>query len=119
MPGKMKHPCNKIGCNKLTHDRYCDTHARLEQRTRDKERGSAAARGYTYKWQQYSKRFLQQFPICAQCGAPATVTDHIIPHKGDMDLFWDRFNHQPLCKRCHDYKTATEDGRFGKKIAKP
>ena len=119
MPNRMPYPCNKIGCNTLTHNRFCDVHAKLEQWIRDKERGSAAQRGYTYKWQQYSKQFLKQYPLCAVCGAPATVTDHIVPHKGDRDLFWDRFNHQPLCKRCHDRKTATEDGGFGNEVAKP
>jgi 5-methylcytosine-specific restriction protein A len=39
--------------------------------------------------------------------------DHIIPHKGNKGLFWTRFNHQALCKSCHDRKTATEDGGFG------
>jgi 5-methylcytosine-specific restriction protein A len=41
------------------------------------------------------------------------VVDHIIPHKGDKDLFWDSNNWQPLCKTCHDEKTAREDGAFG------
>jgi predicted kinase len=41
------------------------------------------------------------------------VVDHIIPHKGDYELFWDEGNWQTLCKRCHDVKTATEDGGFG------
>ncbi|WP_223866012.1 HNH endonuclease [Salipiger aestuarii] len=36
------------------------------------------------------------------CGAPATVVDHIQPHKGDKALFWDRNNWQPICKHCHD-----------------
>ena len=44
----------------------------------------------------------------------ATVVDHIIPHKGDQKLFWDTRNWQPLCKPCHDKKTATEDGGFGR-----
>jgi len=39
----------------------------------------------------------------------ATVVDHIIPHRGDEKLFWDRDNWQALCKRCHDQKTWTED----------
>jgi 5-methylcytosine-specific restriction protein A len=30
-----------------------------------------------------------------------------------MKLFWDKRNHQALCKRCHDEKTASEDGGFG------
>jgi 5-methylcytosine-specific restriction protein A len=44
----------------------------------------------------------------------AVVVDHIIPHKGDKALFWDSGNWQALCKRCHDVKTATEDGGFGR-----
>jgi hypothetical protein len=42
---------------------------------------------------------------------PATVVDHIVPHRGDRRLFWDKTNWQPLCKRCHDVKTLTEDVR--------
>jgi len=39
--------------------------------------------------------------------SPATVVDHILPHRGDEDLFWDESNWQPLCKRCHDRKTGS------------
>jgi 5-methylcytosine-specific restriction protein A len=41
---------------------------------------------------------------------PATVIDHITPHRGDRALFWQSSNWQALCKPCHDRKTATEDG---------
>jgi len=37
---------------------------------------------------------------------PATVVDHIIPHRGDETLFWDESNWQALCKKCHDRKTG-------------
>lgn len=41
----------------------------------------------------------------------ATVVDHVIPHKGDLGLFWDLTNWQPLCKLCHDsVKQAQESG---------
>jgi len=43
----------------------------------------------------------------------ARIVDHVIPHRGDQELFWDTSNWQPLCKRCHDVKTAGEDGGFG------
>ncbi|WP_396127368.1 HNH endonuclease [Edaphobacter acidisoli] len=45
---------------------------------------------------------------------PAAHTDHIIPHRGDKKLFWDRSNWQPLCATCHSVKTAEEDGGFGR-----
>lgn len=41
---------------------------------------------------------------------PATVVDHIVPHKGDHLLMWAEWNWQPLTKRAHDRKTATEQG---------
>jgi 5-methylcytosine-specific restriction enzyme A len=44
------------------------------------------------------------------------VVDHITPHRGDERLFWDTANHQAMAKRCHDPKTAREDGGFGHAI---
>jgi 5-methylcytosine-specific restriction protein A len=46
----------------------------------------------------------------------AECVDHIKPHKGDMDLFWDSNNHQPLCIRHNSIKAATEEGAFGNKV---
>ena len=76
---------------------------------------------YNWKWRKASVRFLRENPLCAcdECAElivpkPATVTDHIIPHKGDYEQFWNRSNWQPMNKRCHDHKTAKEDGGFGR-----
>ncbi|WP_179988384.1 MULTISPECIES: HNH endonuclease signature motif containing protein [unclassified Acinetobacter] len=68
---------------------------------------SSTKRGYGYKWQQYRLRFLQENPLCKFCKeqgkvTEATVVDHIIPHQGDKQLFWEASNHQALCKFCHD-----------------
>lgn len=62
---------------------------------------------YTYKWQQAAEGFLKRNPWCEdhrQRGAfvQAKVVDHIRPHRGDMQLFWDKSNWQSLCKHCHD-----------------
>lgn len=107
-------PCNKVGCNKLNNNSngYCDEHKQNRQ--------TATQRGYTYKWTKYRKSFLCNNPLCQECLKQnrytlANVVDHIIPHKGDMVLFWDTNNHQALCKKCHDTKTAREDGGFGNK----
>ncbi|MBI6975727.1 HNH endonuclease [Pseudomonas lactis] len=123
MPLRSKKPCNAQGCNALTRNpRYCDDHADIgksaEARRREKQRETSAQRGYNYKWQQASKGFLVKHPLCAEherCGevAAATEVDHIVPHKGDMVLFWDRSNWQALCHSCHSRKTASEDGGWG------
>ena len=57
-------------------------------------------------------QYLKQHPLCTACQAegkivPATVVDHIIPHRGDRRLFWDQTNWEPLCKECHDKKTGS------------
>ena len=62
---------------------------------------------YGRRWERARARFLARHPLCTFCEAmgyivAATVVDHIIPHKGDMTLFWDESNWQPLCKLCHD-----------------
>jgi len=45
---------------------------------------------------------------------PATVVDHVIPHRGNQDIFWDQSNWQAMSKPCHDSKTALEDGGLGR-----
>ena len=73
---------------------------------------------YNYRWQQYSKRRLISHPLCVECLANgrttvATCTDHRDPHKGNVKKFWDKSNHDSLCKTCHDIKTQNE-GAWGK-----
>ena len=95
----------------------CPAH-QVVARQADRQRGSSAERGYSYAWQKARAAYLRKHPLCRvheQDGrvAAATVVDHITPHRGDKALFWDSDNWQPLCKPCHDAKTAREDGGFG------
>src|SRR5688500_266899 len=94
------------------------THSEQIAQVRDRWRGSAASRGYGYRWKQYRITYLHTNPLCVECLkadtlTPATVVDHIKPHRGDHDLFWDVNNHQSLCKTCHDRKTIQEDSGLG------
>lgn len=98
-------PCSAPGCSKLAHGRFCEDHKGMA----DRHRGSSYQRGYDSKWRAYRKRFLSIHPLCEECGRLATVVDHIVPHKGNEDLFWDVTNHQALCETCHNRKTATHD----------
>ena len=81
-------------------------------------RESSAKRGYGYAWQQARLAYLKINPLCVDCEkenrvTSALVVDHIIPHQGDPELFWDRSNWQGLCKSHHSQKTASQDGGFG------
>lgn len=84
-------------------------------------RPSFHKRGYTRAWAPLRMAVLRDEPLCRECakagrGTPATQVDHVIPHRGDPELMWDRDNLQPLCHACHSAKTATEDGGFGRPV---
>jgi 5-methylcytosine-specific restriction protein A len=73
----------------------------------DARRGSARARGYTAAWDRASLAFRRERPLCLGCEAVGLVVvcevvDHVIPHKGDEVLFWDRARWQPSCRWHHD-----------------
>lgn len=85
---------------------------------------STTDRGYGTRWQKARLTFLKREPLCVECKRRGSITlarivDHVIAHRGDQDLFWDTSNWQALCKRCHDTKTATEDGGFGNRSRPP
>ena len=114
---KPLRPCRYNGCSILTRNGYCDTHKSIHK-SKEKPRLSPSKRGYTKAWDRESKLFLNEHPWCVECEKhgrhePATETDHIIPHKGNMKLFWDKTNWQGLCHSCHSSKTAREDGGLG------
>jgi 5-methylcytosine-specific restriction enzyme A len=120
LPSKPKKPCNYPGCPNLTQERYCQIHNKAVRNKYDKNRGSSTERGYGYRWRKESKQFLFEHPLCEcdECKRmhrllPSEVVDHIIPHRGDPILFWDKNNWRAMSKRCHDQKTAREDNGFG------
>lgn len=58
---------------------------------------------------------LQSDPLCWYCRqlgqiVEATVVDHIVPHNGNEELFFDWGNLRSLCKSCHDRYAAVKDG---------
>jgi 5-methylcytosine-specific restriction protein A len=119
MPTRPLRPCTAPRCPALTSSGRCPQHQAKARASIDARRGTAASRGYDGKWRKAREAFLAAHPLCALCAtagrvAGATVVDHIVPHKGDPKLFWDRKNWQPACKPCHDAKTAREDGGFGR-----
>jgi len=71
---------------------------------------------YDHRWSKRSKAFLKRNPLCVYCLqigkiTPATITDHIQPHLGNIELFNDPNNLQALCKACHDSVKAKEEAR--------
>ncbi|NTU59658.1 MAG: HNH endonuclease [Deltaproteobacteria bacterium] len=119
-PQAAPRPCTWPGCGALVRGASrCPRHAAETRRQVDDRRGSSAQRGYGARWQKVRAAYLSAHPLCVRCEeagrvVPATIVDHIIPHRGDWGFFWDTRNWQGLCKACHDRKTAAEDGGFGR-----
>src|SRR3972149_4443324 len=114
MPRAALRPCTYPGCGALTDTGRCTQHRHAERKQYDAKRGSSTQRGYGYRWQQASKGWLRAHPLCAcpDCDegrirtTAAAVVDHIVPHRGDMRMFWDPGNWQSMSKQCHDRKNA-------------
>ena len=79
------------------------------------------ARGYTYQWRKARLQFLASNPLCVYCRdrdkliKAADVVDHIKPHNGDEQLFWNVSNWQALCHQHHNTVKAEEEGRHKQK----
>ncbi len=124
MPTLPRKPCAHMGCGQLTiqGSNRCELHTKQKLKAADNKRERTDYHMYkTSRWQQLRTNQLHNEPLCAVCKqenrlTPATVADHITPHKGDYRLFHNASNLQSLCKQCHDRKTATEDGGFGRKL---
>jgi 5-methylcytosine-specific restriction protein A len=110
--------CKFSGCMRVAIEsgRYCAPHVRVQQvvpaapQKRKRVQEKTAARGYNESWRRMRKHFLRQPEnvCCKLCGGPAAVVDHVVPHRGDRQLFHDRANWQPLCVTCHGRKSQTE-----------
>lgn len=74
----------------------------------------------TAAWQRLRMRQLKKKPFCEFCKnknilTEADTVDHIVPHKGDMKLFFDPENLQSLDKKCHSSakQRLEKKGEFG------
>lgn len=81
------------------------------------ERAPAHERGYTRRWAKVSKAYIDAHPLCLGCQAvdrieATTLTDHVIPHRGNERLFWDPANRQPACRWHHDVIKQALERRF-------
>ena len=98
----------------------CEPYQKQQVRRYDKARDNTEARRWHHSQRMRiaTRVFLNEHPLCVLCEKErrvvgATCVDHIIPHRGDYDLFWNQENWQSLCTKCHSVKTAKEDGGFG------
>lgn len=114
MPSRAKRPCGHMSCPALVSagdGPLCPDHKRKRTKSNNEHRerrydGSM----YGARWRKARRVYLGRNPWCvaAGCPEPANEVDHIVPHRGDTKVFWDRSNWQALCKSCHSSKTMSE-----------
>jgi len=71
---------------------------------------------YGRTWRRARAAYLAAHPLCVMCAAQgqvvaANVVDHVQPHKGEHELFWDQNNWQPLCTPHHNQTKQQEERR--------
>lgn len=119
-------PCKHPGCRELTRSVYCSRHAPTERQRRS---AGPAEWHKLYGLPIWTDRLrpdqLLKEPYCRACTARsirecrpelarvlATDVDHVVPHRGSMQLFADPANLQSLCHSCHARKTAAEQAQM-------
>lgn len=116
---KSKKPCAYPMCPELISEgKYCKEHLALARKEYNKHhRNNHTANNKSLynmpAWKKASKAHLRAKPLCAECERQgnykeAQCVDHIEPHNGDMNKFWNTENWQSLCNRCHAIKTRLE-----------
>ena len=101
--------------------RGSEADTRAAARLYDRRRLADSATRALYKtarWLALRAAQLTAFPLCALClgegrTTAATVCDHVEPHGGDVDRFWNG-PFQSLCKHCHDSVKQSEEHRARK-----
>jgi 5-methylcytosine-specific restriction protein A len=83
---------------------------------------------YGRRWYAETRLFLRVNPICVglpdgthhwKCNGAATLVDHLIPHRGDLEVFWQTDGWRAMNRHCHDLKTLLHDGGFGRERRPP
>lgn len=124
MAQKPLKPCNKVGCNKLTRDKYCEQHAHLKvdfikesrQFYDNYKRDTTLTNFYNSpEWKKTRLKVLERdLYLCVNClsknkYSKATSVHHVVKIKYNWDLRLDLKNLKSLCEKCHkqeDMKSA-------------
>ncbi|HMR51207.1 MAG TPA: AAA family ATPase [Amaricoccus sp.] len=118
-------PCAEPGCGTLVDvgTARCPRHAEAEAVRRWREADAARSHRperkwyFTARWKRRRSMQLRVEPLCVHClklgrTTPATVADHVVPHRGNAALFW--FGElQSLCDHHHNSAKQREERGAG------
>lgn len=119
----VKKICRHVGCNRFRTDNssYCIKHQSEESNVNAYSFMSSHEWKTLYQtkeWKAISNDVLTNQPICQYCHqAKSTEVHHMIPHRGNEEVFFDISNLVALCHDCHTKQTIKEmtDRRYGSK----
>jgi len=100
--------CLEPGCAALVASGRCPTHSQQHRRLVN----ISALHGLyrTARWRRLRAQKLNEDPFCVDCQAEGITRvwdelDHEVPHRGDLELFWDETNLRGRCAEHHTVKT--------------
>lgn len=103
--------CLKPTCRSLVDAGYCAEHS--QQREQARPLFDVRKLYRTARWRKLRLIIKGRYPLCVDCLAkepprytPTTDIDHEVPHRGNLELFWDERNLRGRCHECHSAKTA-------------
>lgn len=102
MPPAPRRPCRKPGCYKLHTNAsgYCDAHQLAERKSYDRQRGSAASRGYDDAWRDLRDSKMRANSICECKGCKHEAT--LVHHKDKNPRNNSQDNLMSVCTPCHE-----------------
>ncbi len=111
MPTKPAKVCCRCSTGVVLDD-VCDNGCKAAKKSKELDRPSSTARGYGADWQKFRRLyFYHNSPFCHDCTTHGrTRSASELHHKKKIrhrpDLRLDPDNLLPLCKRCHDARSA-------------
>ena len=123
MPRRPAHPCSWPGCGRLTHDRFCEEHAKAYNRSYEKyQRNPETRRRYGRAWKRIRDRYVALHPFCEMCfkegrSVKAEEVHHIKPLAEGGDHSQE--NLVALCRSCHARIHAKRGDRWHGKKTRP
>ena len=128
----VKKLCAKAGCPnfRIEGSSYCEKHdyirvnylekraEYLSNRPRDWTKYQRTNNYNSPQWRKMSKEFLLEHPFCEICGDKSEVVHHVIPPRGNEELFFDKTNLSAVCKRCHDTVLTPKEIKERKNLKK-
>jgi 5-methylcytosine-specific restriction protein A len=105
--------CSYPSCNKLVNinERYCTEHKTNKKPFESAIRFNESLYNTT-RWRKLRVKILNEQPNCFKCGISKSESKlevhHLVPPRGNEELFFDENNLMAICSACHRVITNRE-----------